>query len=58
MLIPPDEDIHVVANAGEGTAVSLHVHGPLLEVVGTSINRVFDLPVLGESEADHSGRVR
>ena len=46
-LIPPDEDIHEVANAGTGKAISIHVYGAGIGRLGSSINRTFDrLPIL------------
>jgi predicted metal-dependent enzyme (double-stranded beta helix superfamily) len=46
ILVPPDENIHQVRNAGDTLAISLHVYGADLEVWGTSINECFDaLPV-------------
>jgi predicted metal-dependent enzyme (double-stranded beta helix superfamily) len=42
VLVPPDEDVHHVANAGEGLAISLHVYGDDISIRGTSINRTFD----------------
>lgn len=44
-LVPPDEDIHQVRNASTETTISLHVYGTDISVHGTSINRVFDLPL-------------
>lgn len=45
-LIPPEEDIHEVANAGVGEAISIHVYGADIGKLGSSINRTFDhLPV-------------
>jgi predicted metal-dependent enzyme (double-stranded beta helix superfamily) len=45
-LVPPDENIHRVRNAGEGLAISIHVYGDDLTVWGSSINQCFDtLPV-------------
>jgi predicted metal-dependent enzyme (double-stranded beta helix superfamily) len=41
VLVPPDEDIHVVENAGAGIAISLHVYGADIAERGTSINRTF-----------------
>jgi predicted metal-dependent enzyme (double-stranded beta helix superfamily) len=41
VLVPPDEDIHRVENAGTGIAISLHVYGDDISVRGTSINRTF-----------------
>jgi 3-mercaptopropionate dioxygenase len=44
-LVPPG-DIHKVANAGDALAVSLHIYGADIGVLGTSIRRRYDLPVL------------
>jgi predicted metal-dependent enzyme (double-stranded beta helix superfamily) len=41
VLVPPDEDIHRVENAGTGLAVSIHVYGDDISVLGSSINREF-----------------
>jgi 3-mercaptopropionate dioxygenase len=43
-LIPPG-DIHSVANASDGVAVSLHVYGVDLYTLGCSIRRNYQLPV-------------
>jgi predicted metal-dependent enzyme (double-stranded beta helix superfamily) len=43
-LTPPG-DIHRVANAGEGLAISLHVYGADIGQLGSSIRRRYDLPV-------------
>jgi 3-mercaptopropionate dioxygenase len=46
-LVPPEEDIHQVSNVGEGEAISIHVYGPDIGHLGSSINRTFDeLPIL------------
>jgi 3-mercaptopropionate dioxygenase len=46
ILVPPEENLHQVRNAGDMLAISLHVYGADLEVWGTSINQCFDtLPV-------------
>lgn len=46
-LLPPEEDIHRVTNAGSDKAISIHVYGADIGRLGSSINRVFDdLPVL------------
>ncbi len=42
VLVPPDENIHRVANAGDGLAISLHVYGADIGVAGSSINQRFD----------------
>jgi predicted metal-dependent enzyme (double-stranded beta helix superfamily) len=45
-LVPPNEDIHRVANAGsEGISISIHVYGADIARLRTSINHVFDQPV-------------
>lgn len=41
-LVPPEENIHRVANGGETRAISLHVYGADIEALGSSINRRFD----------------
>jgi len=41
VLVPPDEDIHRVENAGAGIAISLHVYGDDIAVRCSSINRTF-----------------
>jgi predicted metal-dependent enzyme (double-stranded beta helix superfamily) len=43
-LLPPG-DIHLVRNAGSGTAISLHVYGTDLRQSPSSIRRIYDLPV-------------
>jgi 3-mercaptopropionate dioxygenase len=43
-LIPPG-DIHHVANAGDSLAVSLHIYGANIGVLGSSIRRRYDLAV-------------
>jgi predicted metal-dependent enzyme (double-stranded beta helix superfamily) len=42
----PPGDIHRVSNSGDGIAVSMHVYGADLARLGSSIRRVYDLPVL------------
>jgi 3-mercaptopropionate dioxygenase len=42
VLVPPDEDIHRVENCGTGVAISIHVYGDDISVLGSSINREFD----------------
>ncbi|MGF1425443.1 cysteine dioxygenase [Kitasatospora sp. LaBMicrA B282] len=44
-LTPPG-DIHLVRNATTGKVVSLHVYGTDVSARGTSIRRVYDLPIL------------
>jgi 3-mercaptopropionate dioxygenase len=41
----PPGDIHLVRNSGTSTAVSLHVYGTDISRVGSSVRRVYDLPV-------------
>ncbi|HVT70477.1 MAG TPA: cysteine dioxygenase family protein [Trebonia sp.] len=41
----PPGDIHLVRNAGAATAVSMHVYGTDITRVGSSVRRVYDLPV-------------
>jgi 3-mercaptopropionate dioxygenase len=46
-LVPPDENIHQVANAGaDGVTISMHIYGADIAAVGSSINQVFDHPVV------------
>ena len=42
VLVPPDEDIHRVENSGTGVAISIHIYGDDISVLGTSINRTFE----------------
>jgi predicted metal-dependent enzyme (double-stranded beta helix superfamily) len=42
VLVPPDEDIHRVENAGTSLAISIHVYGDDISVLGSSINREFE----------------
>ena len=45
-LVPPEENVHQVRNAGDDLAISIHVYGDDLDVWGSSINQCFDtLPV-------------
>jgi len=41
----PPGDIHQVRNCGTGIAVSMHVYGTDITRVGSSVRRVYDLPV-------------
>ena len=43
--LSPPGDIHRVRNAGDDTAISLHVYGADISVLGTSIRRRYDLAV-------------
>ena len=38
-------DVHLVRNAGDTVAVSMHVYGTDIARVGSSVRRVYDLPV-------------
>lgn len=42
VLVPPDEDIHRVENGGSETAISIHLYGDDISVLGSSINREFE----------------
>jgi predicted metal-dependent enzyme (double-stranded beta helix superfamily) len=46
-LAPPG-DIHRVRNAGEQTAISLHVYGTDISRLGSSVRRIYDLPVVAK----------
>jgi predicted metal-dependent enzyme (double-stranded beta helix superfamily) len=41
----PPGDIHRVRNVGEETAISIHVYGTDVSRMGSSVRRVYDLPV-------------
>ena len=41
----PPGDIHQVWNAGAGTAVSIHLYGADIARLGSSVRRVYALPV-------------
>jgi 3-mercaptopropionate dioxygenase len=42
----PPGDIHTVSNPGPGTAVSIHIYGADVRKLGSSIRRVYELPVI------------
>jgi 3-mercaptopropionate dioxygenase len=42
----PPGDIHRVRNVGDGVAISLHVYGADITRLGSSVRRIYDLPVL------------
>jgi 3-mercaptopropionate dioxygenase len=44
-LAPPG-DIHRVRNAGLQTAISLHIYGTDISRLGSSVRRIYDLPVV------------
>ena len=48
-LAPPG-DIHLVRNDGDQTAISLHVYGTDVSRLGSSVRRVYDLPVVARHE--------
>jgi len=41
VLVPPEEDIHRVENGGTELAISVHIYGDDISVVGSSINEQF-----------------
>jgi predicted metal-dependent enzyme (double-stranded beta helix superfamily) len=43
----PPGDIHRVRNHGNGVAISIHVYGADITRLGSSIRRVYELPVIG-----------
>ncbi|MCP2246488.1 cysteine dioxygenase family protein [Lentzea aerocolonigenes] len=43
-LVPPG-DIHKVCNSSDSVAISIHVYGADIGLLGTSIRRRYDLPV-------------
>lgn len=45
----PPGDIHRVRNHGDGVAISVHVYGADITRLGSSIRRVYDLPVIGSA---------
>jgi predicted metal-dependent enzyme (double-stranded beta helix superfamily) len=45
-LVPPG-DIHKVRNSSNAMAISIHVYGADIGLLGTSIRRRYDLPVKG-----------
>src|SRR5262249_31484919 len=44
--LAPPSDIHRVRNADVQTAISLHIYGTDVSRLGSSIRRVYDVPVL------------
>ena len=46
----PPGDIHRVRNAGDRTAISIHVYGTDVSRVGSSVRRHYDLPVRAAAE--------
>jgi 3-mercaptopropionate dioxygenase len=47
----PPGDIHRVRNAGDGTAISIHIYGTDVSRVGSSVRRYYDLPVRQSTSA-------
>lgn len=47
-LAPPG-DIHRVCNVGPQTAISLHIYGTDISRLDSSVRRIYDLPVLGNT---------
>ncbi len=41
----PPGDIHRVRNAGEQTAISIHIYGTDVSRIGSSVRRYYELPV-------------
>ena len=41
----PPGDIHRVRNQGDGVAISMHVYGADISRLGSSVRRVYDLPI-------------
>jgi predicted metal-dependent enzyme (double-stranded beta helix superfamily) len=50
----PPGDIHRVRNAGDETAISIHVYGTDVSRVGSSVRRYYELPV--RARAPEAGR--
>ena len=47
----PPGDIHRVRNAGDVTAISIHIYGTDVSRIGSSVRRYYDLPVQQSSAA-------
>ena len=45
-------DIHEVANATPGLAISLHIYGANIAALGSRVRRRYTLPVHGRSRGD------
>lgn len=52
-LVPPG-DIHLVRNAGDDVAISLHVYGADLRLRPSSIRRRYDQPILAGQPPTHA----
>jgi predicted metal-dependent enzyme (double-stranded beta helix superfamily) len=42
----PPGDIHRVRNIGDDTAISIHIYGTDVSRIGSSVRRVYDVPVI------------
>jgi predicted metal-dependent enzyme (double-stranded beta helix superfamily) len=47
----PPGDIHRVVNSGDGVAISIHIYGTDVSRIGSSVRRVYDLPVQAAAQA-------
>ena len=47
----PPGDIHRVRNAGDLTAISIHIYGTDVSRIGSSVRRYYDLPVQPSASA-------
>jgi predicted metal-dependent enzyme (double-stranded beta helix superfamily) len=55
-LVPPEENIHRVCNAGDDLAISIHVYGEDIERYKSSINQCFDgVPIRGAEDGAAAG---
>ncbi len=48
----PPGDIHRVRNAGDLTAISIHIYGTDVSRIGSSVRRYYDLPFSTEPASD------
>ena len=49
----PPGDIHRVRNAGDRTAIWLHIYGTDVSRIGSSVQRRYDLPVRPSASVAH-----
>jgi predicted metal-dependent enzyme (double-stranded beta helix superfamily) len=47
----PPGDIHRVRNAGDLTAISIHIYGTDVSRIGSSVRRYYDLPLRPSTSA-------
>ena len=47
----PPGDVHRVRNAGDLTAISIHIYGTDVSRIGSSVRRCYDLPVRPSGQA-------